>query len=231
MPCWQPPGAETVSPSPLTHAPPDGREKTSLDRTRGSLPPTPKPDPHSILQDLVSHFPFSGSPCVGLSSKNAPFLLTQAAPACPLHPASGASKLNLSCSYQKPCPGVCAERHFPPLCCKLCRVWISLSLLLGPPLLSSLLLEFVFRRTVSPHPLNLPPAGRLFCYTQANTARPPICREFQSNIRIWAVQFVVGTQASCGCNSLGSNLRERERERVCVCVCRGTRVCFIGLRL
>ena len=104
----------------------------SLDRTRGSLPPTPKPDPHSILQDLVSHFPFSGSPCVGLSSKNAPFLLTQAAPACPLHPASGASKLNLSCSYQKPCPGVCAERHFPPLCCKLCRVWISLSLLLGP---------------------------------------------------------------------------------------------------
>ena len=87
----------------------------SLDRTRGSLPPTPKPDPHSILQDLVSHFPFSGSPCVGLSSKNAPLLLTQAAPACPLHPVSGASRLNLSCGCQKPCPEVCAETLYPSL--------------------------------------------------------------------------------------------------------------------
>lgn len=173
MPCWQPPGAETVSPSPLTHAPPDGREKTSLDRTRGSLPPTPKPDPHSILQDLVSHFPFSGSPCVGLSSKNAPFLLTQAAPACPLHPASGASKLNLSCSYQKPCPGVCAERHFPPLCCKLCRVWISLSLLLGPLffLLCSRSLSFAPLCRLIPSTSH-PPAGSSATHRRTPPAPP-----------------------------------------------------------
>ena len=143
-----------LSPLPLDPRPPDGREKMSLDRTRGSLPPTPKPDPHSILQDLVSHFPFSGLPCVGLSSKNAPLLLTQAAPACPLHPAFGASRLNLSCSCQNSCPGVCAERHFPPLPCKLCRVWILCPCyLVPPPLLSSLLLGVC----LSPHCVTLSP--------------------------------------------------------------------------
>ena len=101
------------------------------------------------------HRSYSGSPCLA----SAPCLWSEQAE----------SKLQLSEAVPR---SLCRETLSPSLLQTLQGLDFSV-LATWSPLLSSLLPEFVFRPTVSPHPLNLPPAGRLFCYTQANTARPP----------------------------------------------------------